>query len=64
MSASRIHRPTENAAVGRCRPRPLGPIDRLRALLAHAIRCHDQHGATLLRHAVTRALAGGKIGVA
>lgn len=57
-------RPTENRAVGRVRPRPLAAVDRLRALLAHAVRCHDHCGANLLRHAVTRALAGGKVGVA
>ncbi|WP_327066847.1 hypothetical protein [Kitasatospora sp. NBC_01302] len=59
-----VSRPTENAAIGRIRPRPLGPIGRLQALLAHAVRCHDHVGANLLRHAVARALAGGKVGVA
>jgi len=55
-------RPTENAAIGRLRPRPLGAIDRLRALLAHAVRRHDRNGANLLRHAVQRALASGQVG--
>ncbi|GAB2696313.1 hypothetical protein [Kitasatospora kifunensis] len=62
MSASTIHRPTENAAIGRVGPRILGAIERLWALLAHAVRCHDHCGANLLRCAIDRALAGGKVG--
>lgn len=64
MSKRPFSRRTEDAAVRNVRSRPLGPVDRLQALLAHAVRCHDRNGANLLRCAITRALAGGKVGVA
>jgi hypothetical protein len=62
VSASTVWRPTENAAIGRTKPRALAALGRLQELLAYAIRVHDELGANLLRHAVARVLAGGQVG--
>ncbi|WP_035796447.1 hypothetical protein [Kitasatospora mediocidica] len=64
MSASTVHRPTENTAIGRVHDRVLAGIDRLLALLAHAVRRHDHAGANLLRHAIARVQASGQVGAA
>lgn len=51
---SRIPRPTEDAAIGRVRPKPLAGVGRLLELLAAAVRRHDRHGAQLLRNLLAR----------
>ena len=63
---SNVHRPTENTAIGlaELRPRPMAALERLYALLAHAVRCHDRRGAQLLRNMLVRAMAGGTVGEA
>lgn len=55
MSASTVHRPTENAAIGRCRPPRLNPftIERLRD---EARKRLDLAYAYLLDHQLVRAL--------
>lgn len=51
---SKVHRPTEDAAIGRVRPKPLAGVRRLLELLAGAVRRRDRHGAQLLRSLLAR----------
>jgi hypothetical protein len=62
VSASTVWRPTENAAIGRTKPRALAALGRLQELLAYAIRIHDHCAANLLRHAVARVQASAQVG--
>ena len=62
MSASRVHRPTENAAIGRCRPPRLPSIELLRDSLAGAKQRADRYGAVLLGAMLVRALTVGEVG--
>lgn len=57
---SKVHRPTEDAAVGatESRPRPAAGLKELWALLVAAVRRHDRLGAQLLRAKLVRAMAG------
>lgn len=60
---SKVHRPTEDAAVGSTRtPRPWASLARLYELLAAAVRRHDRRGAQLIRHLLVRAMATGPVG--
>ncbi len=59
---SKVHRPTEDAAIGRVRPRVLAAPARLLQLLAAAVRRRDWHGAQLLRMALARTMAVGVVG--
>lgn len=63
---SKVHRPTEDAAVGAtCSdPRPATNLDRLWRMLAAAVRNHDRHGARLIRALLVRALSTGPVGAA
>lgn len=62
MSASTIPRPTENAAIGNWRPPRLHPPMWLYDRQRTAQRAGDMYLATMLGHAATRSLAGGKVG--
>ena len=59
---SKVHRPTEDAAIGRVSPRILAGPARLLQLLAAAVRRRDWHGAQLLRAALARTLTPGVVG--
>ncbi|MDH6141059.1 MULTISPECIES: hypothetical protein [Kitasatospora] len=60
---SKVHRPTENRAVGATTsPKPSAPLDRLWRMLAAAVRNHDRHGAQLIRNLLVRAMATGPVG--
>jgi hypothetical protein len=50
-----VRRPTEAAALGRMRPRPLPSLPRLFAALLAAQAVGDRHGANLFGHAIARA---------
>lgn len=57
-----VHRPTENAAIGRVKPPTLWPPMWLYARQDQAHRAGDMYLAHVLGHAATRSLAGGKVG--
>lgn len=61
---SRVHRPTEDAAIGgtQSRPQPMASLERLWELLAAAVRRHDRHGAQLLRNLLARTMTAGVVG--
>lgn len=56
MSASRIHRPTENTAIGRCRKPPQLWPDQIRFDMELAKQRLDRFGQYLLRGRLDRAL--------
>lgn len=60
---STVWRPTEAAAIGNVKPRPLPYLSDLYAMLAVAVRRHDRRGAQLLRHLLVRTMVGGEVGV-
>lgn len=62
MSASTIHRPTENAAIGRVRPPRLPSAAILRDSLAGAKQRADRYGAVLLAAMLHRVTALGPVG--
>jgi hypothetical protein len=62
MSASRVSRPTENAAIGRVRPPRLPSIELLRDSLAGAKRRADRYGAVLLGAMLHRATSLEPVG--
>lgn len=57
--AALVHRPTEDAAIGRLRRRPLPDFTTLCWLLATAVRVGDQAGATLFKCQIDRHLNPG-----
>lgn len=61
MIATTVARPTENAAIGRIKPRPV-TLGLLLADRATARQRLDRYADHLLRHRIVRALAGGKVG--
>jgi hypothetical protein len=56
-----VHRPTENAAIGRIKPRPV-TLGLLLLDRATARRRIDRYADHLLGHRIVRALAGGQVG--
>lgn len=55
-----VHRPTENAAVGRCGSRPLPPADQVADLLLVARATDDRYGARHFSALLTRVLERGQ----
>jgi hypothetical protein len=62
VSASTVSRPTENAAIGLVRRRPLPPVALIRDSLAGAKQRADRYGAVLLGAMLHRALTTGQVG--
>ncbi|MFC8447636.1 hypothetical protein [Kitasatospora sp. NPDC057223] len=62
MSASTVSRPTENAAIGKCRPPALPSVGQILHLRAQARRRLDRAFTHLLDHQLVRVLAAGKVG--
>jgi hypothetical protein len=62
VSASRVHRPTENAAIGRVRPPRLPSAALIRDSLAGAKHRADRYGTVLLAHMLLRATSLSEVG--
>ncbi|WP_345699173.1 hypothetical protein [Kitasatospora terrestris] len=60
---SKIPRPTEDAAIGRVKPRRPSLLGLYEAL-ALAVRRRDRAGARLVRHLLAQTAAGGRLGEA
>ncbi len=59
---STVWRPTEAAAIGNVKPRPLPYFSNPYAMLALAVRRRDRQAAQLLRHLLVRTMAAGVVG--
>ena len=57
-----VARPTETAAIGRCRPKPLPPASIIRDSLAGAKHRADRYGAVLLGAMLIHVTTVGQVG--